>query len=145
MTSEIKKEDFPVPLPGAPCWIEIMSEDPHKLKEFYAALFPAWKFRAGEAGREDMVHVEFEQPSGLTGGILKRPKDCPKPSEQPMGIGSTVYYYVDSIDEIEKSIEKLGGVKVLNKTKESEHGWYANFKDPEGNRFGTYEANWAKN
>lgn len=47
------------------------------------------------------------------------------------------------IDQIEKNIVELGGVKVLGKTAERQFGWFANFKDPEGNRFGTYETNWA--
>jgi predicted enzyme related to lactoylglutathione lyase len=38
----------------------------------------------------------------------------------------------------------LGGKKVLDKTAEGENGWFANFVDPEGNRFGVYEANWGK-
>jgi len=33
---------------------------------------------------------------------------------------------------------------VLPKSPEREHGWFANFKDPEGNRFGVYEANWGE-
>ncbi|KAF2027161.1 hypothetical protein EK21DRAFT_115056 [Setomelanomma holmii] len=61
-----------------------------------------------------------------------------------MGIGTTVYYFVNSIDEIEPKIVELGGRKVLPKTPEREHGWFANFVDPEGNRFGTYEANLGK-
>jgi len=125
---------------GAPCWIEIISSEPHKLKDFYAALFPAWKFREADIeASSETVHIHFEQPSGLTGGIVKLPADCPKPTDQPMGIGSTVYYFVDSIDDIEKKIEGLGGKTVLKKKAESEHGYYANYKDPEGNRFGVYE------
>ena len=37
---------------------------------------------------------------GLSGGIFKLPGGCPKPSEQPMGIGPTVYYFVKSFDEV---------------------------------------------
>ncbi|KAF2820489.1 hypothetical protein CC86DRAFT_374198 [Ophiobolus disseminans] len=142
MSSEAKKEAPPVPPVGAPCWIEIMAAEPQKLKEFYAALFPAWKFEAATADAPTtVVQYTFEQPSGLSGGIVKLPDHCPKPGEQPMGIGSTVYYFVESIDEIEKNIVQLGGVKVLPKSAEREHGWFANFKDPQGNRFGVYEAN----
>jgi predicted enzyme related to lactoylglutathione lyase len=44
--------------------------------------------------------------------------------------------------KIEKKIHELGGTTVLGKTPQGKNGWFANFKDPEGNRFGTYEANW---
>lgn len=30
----------------------------------------------------------------------------------------------------------------MDKTPERDNGWFANFVDPEGNRFGVYEANW---
>lgn len=51
-------------------------------------------------------------------------------------------WIADAHEQIEKNIVQLGGVKVLGKTPERENGWFANFKDPEGNRFGTYETNW---
>lgn len=35
---------------------------------------------------------------------------------------------------------KSGGKKVLDKTPQGKSGWYANFTDLEGNRFGVYEA-----
>ena len=44
-----------------------------------------------------------------------------------------------TLAKIEKKIEGLGGKTVLKKKAESEHGYYANYKDPEGNRFGVYE------
>ncbi len=40
---------------------------------------------------------------------------------------------------MEPKIVELGGKKVLAKTAEGERGWFANFADPEGNRFGVYE------
>lgn len=43
--------------------------------------------------------------------------------------------------QIEKNIVKLGGGKVMGKKPERDHGWFANFADPEGNRFGAFEAN----
>lgn len=39
-------------------------------------------------------------PAGLHGGIVKRPANVQKPSEDSMGVGPTVYFYVDSIDEV---------------------------------------------
>jgi predicted enzyme related to lactoylglutathione lyase len=59
-----------------------------------------------------------------------------------MGSGMTVYYFVNSIEAFEKEAAAVGAKLVLPKTKESDHGWFANFKDIEGNRFGVYEVNW---
>ncbi|KAH6616835.1 hypothetical protein C7974DRAFT_53299 [Boeremia exigua] len=125
---------------GAPCWAEIMASDPQKLKEFYATLFPAWRFTTiAPDTHAEVAHFKFEQLSRLSGGIVKLPDGCPTPGDQPTGIGFTVYFYVDSINEIDAKITVLGGTKTLPKTPESEHGFFANFKDPEGNRFGVYE------
>lgn len=38
--------------------------------------------------------------AGLTGGIVKAPKGMARPSEQAMSIGSTVYYFVQSVDKV---------------------------------------------
>lgn len=94
------------------------------IKEFYAALFPAWKFKAAAVteGSTEVIHISFDQPSGirvshyfrctplksmamltnvgLTGGIVKAPKGMARPSEQDMSIGSTVYYFVESVDKV---------------------------------------------
>ncbi|KAF2677453.1 hypothetical protein K458DRAFT_491851 [Lentithecium fluviatile CBS 122367] len=142
MSTEDSKSTPPIPPQGAPCWIEVCSVDPSKLKEFYAAIFPAWKFSDGtnEASATPVVHITFEQPSGLSGGIVKLPEGCVR-GEQPMGAGFTVYNFVKSIDETEKKILELGGQKVLDKMPEGKNGWFANFVDPEGNRFGVYEVN----
>ena len=39
----------------------------------------------------------------------------------------------------EEKVKELGGTTVLPKMEESKNGWFANFKDPQGNRFGVYE------
>ncbi|KAF2004034.1 hypothetical protein P154DRAFT_560863 [Amniculicola lignicola CBS 123094] len=130
----------PVPPVGAPCWIEIMAEEPTKLKEFYAALFPAWNWK-DTSHAAGVIMYDFKQPSGISGGIIPLPKECVR-AEQSMGSGMTVYYFVNSIEDFEKEATAVGAKLVLPKTKESENGWFANFKDIEGNRFGVYEVNW---
>ena len=78
-----------------------------------------------------------------------------------VGSRFTVYYCVDSIDnvgvpephcqsyfrpltflrpKILPTIEKLGGKVSLPKMAQGDGGWFANVTDPEGNRFGIYEA-----
>ncbi|KAF2184132.1 hypothetical protein K469DRAFT_199749 [Zopfia rhizophila CBS 207.26] len=137
----------PVPPEGSPCWIEIMSTNPPKLKEFYASLFPSWNWKpANEEYKEDFIAMyDFKQPSGISGGIVKLPEGCVQSrGEQPMGIGFTVYYFVESIEKTDKRIAELGGSMCLPKTEQGKNGWFANFKDPEGNRFGVYELNRSK-
>lgn len=77
----------------------------------------------------------------MGGCITRTCSDAPRPS-QADNVGSTVYYYVESLAETEKKVAELGGSTVKGKTREGDHGWYMHFKDPEGNRFGAYEYDW---
>jgi hypothetical protein len=38
-------------------------------------------------------------PLGLSGGIVQVPAEC-KSNEQKMGVGVTVYHFVDSIEDV---------------------------------------------
>jgi hypothetical protein len=84
------------------------------------------------------------------------PDGAPKAQEQVMGSGFTVYYFVDSIEEVSEHllksslaflttlqasdrIHKAGGKTVLPKMEQGDDGWFANLVDVEGNRFGIYQ------
>ncbi|KAL2864810.1 VOC family protein [Aspergillus lucknowensis] len=128
------------PPQGSPCWIEIPARDTERLKKFYATVFPSWEWRrASEEASESVHHYRFADQKGLGGGIVKMPEACGAPVEQAMGSGMTVYYMVDSLNIIEKIIHDNGGSTCLGKTDESSFGWFMNFRDPEGNRFGCYQ------
>ncbi|OCK79446.1 hypothetical protein K432DRAFT_330126 [Lepidopterella palustris CBS 459.81] len=133
-----------MPPEGSPCWIEIPAHDVPALKNFYAALFPSWEWKPSteEYKPENIAMISFKQPSGLSGGIIKLPADCVR-DEQKNGVGFTVYFFAESIEGIQAKIHELGGKTCLEKTEQGKNGWYANFTDPEGNRFGTYEVNLA--
>ncbi|RLL96750.1 hypothetical protein CFD26_104871 [Aspergillus turcosus] len=150
MSTETKDQQTCKPPPGgSPCWVEIPARDTERLKvdarssfasAFYGAIFPSWEWRPAESA-ENQSKVQlfsFTEPKGLTGGIVQMPEGC-APTEQTMGSGMTVYYSVDSLDMMEKTIHERGGSTCLGKTPESSHGWFMNFRDPEGNRFGCYE------
>jgi len=131
-----------MPPEGSPCWIEIMSRDVEVCKKFYSALFPSWDFKpATDEYKADAIAMySFTQPSGLSGGIMKLPSDCHR-EDQKMGVGMTVYYFCESIEKTKARVHELGGSTCMEKTPQGDNGWYANFKDPEGNRFGVYEVN----
>ncbi|KAF2807094.1 uncharacterized protein BDZ99DRAFT_465025 [Mytilinidion resinicola] len=131
-----------MPREGALCWVEFLAHDVPKLKEFYSALFPNWDFKPNteEYKIEDIAMVSFSGGSGLSGGIVKLPADC-KREEQQNGVGTTSYFLVESIEETKPKVERLGGTMCLPKTEQGKNGWFANFRDPEGNRFGVYEVN----
>ncbi|KAH1622686.1 hypothetical protein KXX16_000017 [Aspergillus fumigatus] len=134
------QQTWKAPPAGSPCWVEIPARDTQKLKGFYSAIFPSWEWRPAQSAEDQskVQHYSFVEPKGLTGGIVQMPEGC-APTEQIMGSGMTVYYLVDSLDMVEKTIRECGGGTCLPKTPESSHGWFMNFRDPEGNRFGCYE------
>ena len=80
--------------------------------------------------------IRFSNPDlkSLGGGIVKVDEVVPgKYMANP-----SVYFYVSSIEEGLKRIEKAGGNVVAGKEAEGEHGWTASFKDTEGNVLGIY-------
>ncbi|KAF7117597.1 hypothetical protein CNMCM5793_006689 [Aspergillus hiratsukae] len=127
------------PPDGSPCWVEIPARDTERLKAFYGAIFPSWEWRPAQSAEDQskVQHYSFAEPKGLTGGIVQMPEGC-APTEQSMGSGMTVYYSVDSLDMMEKRIHECGGSTCLGRSTEG-HGWFMNFRDPEGNRFGCYQ------
>jgi len=124
-------------LDGKACWIEIpVRSDSGKLQAFYSAAFPNWTWQPS-AQDDKVVHWQSDK-DGLGGGLISVPEGCTKEASTN-GVGYTVYFWVDSIDEATERIEKLGGKTVLPKTKQGDQGFFSNLTDIEGNRFGIYQ------
>lgn len=82
------------------------------------------------------------------------PEGC-KSQDQANGNGMTNYYKVADLAKVrrslahlllaltfvktEKRVQELGGKTCLGKTKQGDAGFFMNFLDPQGNRFGAYE------
>ena len=119
-------------------YFEIPADDIERAKKFYEKIFD-WEIEkyeknetyyfvtTTEVGDDDWTPKE---PGAINGGIVKRDS----PDEHLVD-----YITVDSIDDTVKKIEKNGGKIVTPKTKMGEWGWWATFKDTEGNVFGLYE------
>lgn len=119
-------------------YFEIPADNVDRAKKFYEKTFD-WKIEnyskddeyyfimTTEVGDDEWTPKE---PGAINGGLVKRTI----PNEPFVN-----YITVDSIDKIGKSIEKNGGKMVVQKTKMSKWGWWAVFKDTEGNVLGLYE------
>ena len=138
--SEESASSWPIPPEGSPCWIEIPAADLAGCKKFYSSLFPTWNFMDLPEGYDakQIALYSFSAPKGLSGGIIKCDASC-KAQKQSNGMGMVVSYFVKSIEETEKRVKELGGEVVVEKTPEHDNGWYAKYKDTEGNIFGIYE------
>jgi len=128
------------PPEGSPCWIEIPATNIETCKQFYSALFPSWEFKPeilDNHGTKVSLY-SFAKPDGFGGGIIQVPADC-KTAEQKNGVGMTVYYWVNSVDETEKRVHELGGSTCLPKQPQGDSAFFICMLDVEGNRFGIYE------
>jgi predicted enzyme related to lactoylglutathione lyase len=119
-------------------YFEITADNVERAKKFYENIFDwkierydkngeYWSITTTEVGEDDWTPKE---PGEINGGLVKREK-----SNEPV----LDYITVDSIDETIKKIEKNGGTIIEPKTKMGEWGWWATFKDTEGNMLGLYQ------
>jgi predicted enzyme related to lactoylglutathione lyase len=108
---------------------EIPASNPEKVGKFYSGLF-GWKINK-MPGPMDYWGVETApEGQGVNGGIARRSKAEDRP---------TNYILVDSVQEYESKVKKLGGKVVVSKEEVPEMGYFAIVLDPDGNAFGLWE------
>lgn len=110
---------------------EINTDDPLRAKSFYENVFN-WKIEKSEMPMDYwMVTAGSEDEPGIDGGLQKR--------EETADI-VTNYIGVPSIDEFSKKIETNGGTIITPKSPIPGTGYFALFKDTEGNKLGIFES-----
>jgi hypothetical protein len=117
---------------------EIPAEDVSRAKEFYGSIF-GWDLQDYDMGGGSYtilqtVPVDERQmptePGAINGGMMQRSETTP---------GPVITIQVDAIDEALKKIEAGGGGVVTPRTEVPNMGWFAYFKDSEGNTMGLWE------
>jgi uncharacterized protein len=121
-------------MPAPVVHFEIGCKDLDKSKAFYAKAF-GWEYVAGMPG---MGMVANLGPHGekKTDGIGGHISSLGHPPHQYV----TIYILVDDIEASLKKIETLGGSTLVPKQEVPNMGWFAWFKDPEGNAIGLWKA-----
>ena len=115
---------------------ELNADDPLRAKGFYEKVFN-WKIEKSEFKRIGIqtdywnITAGSEDEEGIDGGLQKR--------EETSDI-VTNYIAVPSIDEFSKKIEANGGTIITPKSPIPGTGYYALFKDTEGNKLGIFES-----
>lgn len=105
---------------------DISGENPEQLIPFYEKIF-GWKFEKWDGPMEYwLVETGPEDQPGINGGLGKREKDD--------RVVNTIE--VDNVDESLKQVKEQGGTVTMDKGPIPGVGWFAQFKDPEGNLFG---------
>lgn len=106
--------------------VEIPAADVPAAAKFYEDLF-GWKIHHAP----EFDYTMWEDASGSGGGFNKLS------DEHPVG-EVLVYIASDDIEADLKRVEKLGGSVVVPKTEIPGQGWFAEFKDPTGNKLALY-------
>lgn len=109
---------------------EIPAGDPARLTRFYGDLF-GWTFQKAELpGPAYYFAATGKDGPGIDGAIMQR-----RHPEQPW----MNYVSVPSIDDTLGKVTAGGGQVAVPKTEVPGMGWYAAFKDPEGNLCGLWQ------
>lgn len=115
------------------CHIEIPTTDMAASKAFYESVF-GWAVSVSPDGSygEWRSPVSGDEEKILGGGL--------DPGMKPSAdAGVVLYLAVEDVEASLAAIEAAGGRRVKPKTKISdEHGWFAHFADPSGNRLGVW-------
>ena len=112
--------------------VEIPADDPDRAKAFDSGLL-GWSIGDPIPGFEN-YHL-FTTPvgqEGMGGAIGKRGESAPQ--------AVRTYVHVDSIDATLEKIGQIGGSVVEPKADVPGQGWYAVFRDTEGNELALWES-----
>ena len=118
-----------------PVWIEIPVKDLERAMKFYQALFA---LEATEVGADDVRRTTtlYYSPEGGLGVSLNQTNNF-----EPSDKGTLVYLDAgEDLTEHLKRVEPAGGTVVEPKTSMGEAGYYATFRDTEGNLLALYSA-----
>lgn len=110
---------------------EISAEKPEELISFYKNTFN-WRFEKWEGPMVYwIIMTGDEKTPGIDGGLKKRDE---------MGTNTVNTIDVVSIDESIEKVRKNGGEIIVPKMAVPGVGWFACFKDPQGNVFGIMQS-----
>lgn len=115
---------------------EIPADDLVKAENFYSKVF-GWDFKKWDnnyisvmAAKSDKKGMSVET-GAINGGIQKR---------GPRAESPTIVVAVSDMDDIIEKIMSAGGSMVVPKEEMAGMGYYAQFRDIDGNRLGLFEA-----
>ena len=107
---------------------EITADNPERAVKFYTQAF-GWKIEKWAGGPDYWMMEGDKKEMGIGGAIMKRD-----------GLTGVVDYIgVPSVEEAVKKIKAAGGKILVPKTEIPKIGYFAHFKDSEGNMLGVFE------
>lgn len=117
---------------GAPCWIDLMTSDIKKSRDFYTALF-GWSYEAGDAEKYGGYTTAFKDGKSVAGLMQNGPD-----SEGHPDMWST-YLRVDDIAASMESAKKAGAMAYMEPMDVPQQGSMAMLGDPSGATIGLWQ------
>ncbi|MDN5822727.1 MAG: VOC family protein [Arthrobacter sp.] len=122
---------MPVPSPGAPCWIDLMSSQPERARGFYAAVF-GWTFDTADPAQSGRYFTAFKD--GLpVAGIVGNDGEAGLPDTW------STYLRVEDIEATLAVAVSQGGKIMAQTTEIVPRGRVARALDPSGASVGLWE------
>ena len=117
--------------PGDWCHIDIPATDQGRSKEFYGTVF-GWQMQDLPEGDYTMITTSED---GILSGIGSLATATGKSSP---AAGPVPYVRPGNFEETLAAVERAGGEVIIPKTDVLGYGWFAQFKDPDGNVIGLW-------
>lgn len=119
--------------PGDWCHVELLSGDRATAKRFYGGVF-GWSFEDIPGADYTMITTSKDGIQSGLGGLAQATGVLP-----PAPNGIVPYIRPDDFDRILTAIQQEGGEVLIPKTDVLGYGWFAHFRDPDGNIVGLWE------
>ncbi|MGM0931260.1 MAG: VOC family protein [Actinomycetota bacterium] len=116
--------------PGAPCWVDLMTSDPEKAKQFYTELF-GWTYEVGDQEKYGGYTMAFKDGQAVAGIMPNQDSGYPD-------VWST-YLRVEDIDAATRAAEAHGGQVHMQPMDVPEQGKMAMISDAGGAAVGLWE------
>jgi uncharacterized protein len=116
--------------PGAPCWVDLMTSDPEKAKQFYTELF-GWTYEVGDQEKYGGYTMAFKDGQAVAGMMSNQGSDYPD-------VWNT-YLRVEDIDAATRAAEAHGGQVHLQPMEVPEQGKMAMIGDAGGASVGLWQ------
>jgi uncharacterized protein len=119
--------------PGDWCHVELLTGDRDAAKRFYGAVF-GWRFEDIPDADYTMITTSEDGIQSGLGGLAQVTGAGP-PSQH----GIVPYIRPDDFKKTLAAIQEAGGEVLIPKTDVMGFGWFAHFRDPDGNVVGLWE------
>lgn len=118
--------------PGDWCHIDLPTHDAERSKRFYGDVF-GW--RLDDYPGTGYTGITTSE-DGILSGLGSLAEEAGLPSQSP---GPVPYIRPGEFEATLAAIERAGGTVLIPKTDVKGYGWFAHFRDPEGNVIGLWQ------